>query len=151
MYQQEWNLYKTNDLPAEWQTESQHTRLSFTQTLLYSRCWILSFSFLSCLPLHKESERKGMAWIDQTYWGLCVYIRAAGKCLSVCEEQLKSNSSAQVFTSNDLSVLWSSGLTASCRGRGGQGQTAPDRQADIYQRLKNKKRHYHKKAFEWDM
>lgn len=49
--------------------------------------------------------------------------------MSVCEEQLKSNSSEQVFSSNDLSLLSISLLTTSCRGRDGQGQTQP-RQKD---------------------
>ncbi len=47
----------------------------------------------------------------------------------MCEEQLKSNSSEQVFSSNDLSLLSISLLTTSCRGRDGQGQTQP-RQKD---------------------
>lgn len=47
----------------------------------------------------------------------------------MCGEQLKSNSSEQVFSSNDLSLLSISLLTTSCRGRDGQGQTQP-RQKD---------------------
>lgn len=69
---------------------------------------------------------------------LYVYAPAACKCVSVCEEQLKSNSSEQVFSSNDLSLLSISLLTTSCRGRDGQGQTQPrhseretDRDLDI--------------------
>lgn len=56
---------------------------------------------------------------------LYVYTPAACKCVSECEEQLKSNSFEQVFSSNDLSLLSISPLTTSCRGRDGQGQTQP--------------------------
>lgn len=41
----------------------------------------------------------------------------------VCEEQLKSNSSKQVFSSNDLSLLSISLQTTSCMGKDKQGQT----------------------------
>lgn len=58
---------------------------------------------------------------------MCAYQQPAS--VSVCEEQLKSNSSKQVFSSNDLSQLSISLLTTSCRDRDGQGQTQP-RQTD---------------------
>lgn len=78
----------------------------------------------------RESKNKGVA-SGQIKHGVCV--RVFGSCVrtggpvstSVCEVQLKSNSSEQVFASNDLSLLSISLLTTSCRGRDGQGQTWP--------------------------
>lgn len=85
-------------------------------------------SFIFPLPWKAKRERKqeqesGLG-SDQTpcVFSLCV-------CVYVCEEQLKSNSSEQVCSSNDLSLLSISPLTTSCRGRHRQGQTQP-RQKD---------------------
>lgn len=90
------------------------------------------FSFISPLPWRakikkkekKKTEREQGSGFgsDQTQHVCALCVRTSR---SVCEEQLKSNSSEQVFSSNDLSLLSISLLTTSCRGRDRQGQTQP--------------------------
>lgn len=86
----------------------------------------------SSVELRKERERaRTREWLRVRSNTVCV--RVFGSCVrtgspvstTVCEVQLKSNSSKQVFASNDLSLLSISLLTTSCRGRDGQGQTRP--------------------------
>lgn len=90
--------------------------------------------FISTSPLlihlfspEQESKNEGVASGDQTEraCALCVHTSSP-----VCEEQLKSNSSEQVFAFNDLSLLSISLLTTSCRGRSRQGQTQPRQTKD---------------------
>lgn len=69
---------------------------------------------------------------SNSVYALYVYMPAALRvrvCLCECEEQLKNNSSKQVFRANDHSLLSIKLLTTSCRGRNRQSQTLP-RQTD---------------------
>lgn len=98
---------------------------------LYLPFFLIHLSSSMDMKKEREQEQGSGFGGDQTecvYAFTCTY-RQSSVCECVCEEQLKSNSSEQVFSPNDLSLLSISPLTTSCRGRDGQGQTQP-RQKD---------------------